>query len=320
MVTSDFADDPNPWFFHNPNLVDNATATGYWEPDGVLAARFDKMRTDITSLNHLNKSQCIEQYIGSASGAKDVIVVAANVTMSNATVAPSMIDNNPNKTSLLDVYRTEAFNSWPLVNSWICMEWWTAVDIPSIACTEDFIRHHIENWTWVSFNYTDGWVQAETYEIAYCLSDGNESAVMDEKCALRFSPPILIVVCILNLLKCLAIGYTISLNRHPGQSELGKKEPPDKTKYSGILREWCKKVQYPRNGHYTAESLVTIGDMVQSCLEHNDVNTEDIGVVQACDFRRGWPKQHDGRPLRKPREVRWLQTLSVWTWASTYLW
>ena len=119
----------------------------------------------------------------------------------------------------------------------------------------------------------------------YCLSAGVES--LDGFCALRYSAKILLMVCILNLGKCVAIYYTAYLHYR------SDKTPREKA------------------------SLVTIGDAAASFLAEKDPTTEHLPFASREDFsREEWPSKHSpwSHPGPSLYSIRWFKAASYTRW------
>ena len=113
-----------------------------------------------------------------------------------------------------------------------------------------FLRKRtVTEHTWLS----DGTVDKPLGgKVDHCLSAGVES--LDSLCALRYSPLVLLMVCILNMAKCAAVYYTAYL--------------------------------HPRSGTNPREeaSLVTIGDAAASFLPEKDSTTEHLPFASREEF------------------------------------
>lgn len=184
MVTQDFISDEQPWTYAMPPLE--------W------------LRSNLSDADRLNRSDCIDRYIAKAAGSKDVIIVIQNLTMADLQSysldpASSLISNYTN---------TRQPTDWNKAYAWMCSAWGSLGRASNTWCTWEFLSPHATNWTLTTYDYYDRqntrflWAKVD-----FCISGGPPQS-MNEKCALRFSPAIMVTVCILNYL--VTIGDAIA--------------------------------------------------------------------------------------------------------------
>ena len=264
VVTSDYLADAGTWPTQNNQTL--------------------QMLRNPEFLSRLNRSQCIKNYTSPFSGQKDVLVVAANVTMQDKA---SLAGRNTSSSLLYDFTNISGETSWIWRSSWLCSAFAPPMKRPKSWCTADFLFSKQADWTlktYYSFGSEPGdkslWVKVD-----YCLSAGFES--LDGFCTLRYSVELLLMVCILNLGKCTAIYYTAYLyyrsDRNPRQKA----------------------------------SLVTIGDAAASFLVEKDPTTEHLPFATWAEFTgKRWPPNrkpwsHPGPPLDG---IRWFKAASYTRW------
>ena len=266
-VTSDYLADTGPWPTHNNQTL--------------------HMLQNTTSLSHLNRTQCIERYTNFAPGQMDVLVVAANVTMKDHA---SLADGNTSSSLLFEDNSFNGRANWIWAQSWLCSAFAQPGLPPVTWCTTEYLVSKEAEWTiteptWLSNGNIDKslWVKVD-----HCLSAGVES--LDSFCALRYSPLVLLMVCVLNVAKCAAIYYTAYLHHRSATN------PREKA------------------------SLVTIGDATASFLAEKDFTTEHLPFASREEFAgKVWPKKrsaqsHPGAPLYS---IRWLKAASRIRWLVT---
>ncbi|KAH7137920.1 hypothetical protein B0J11DRAFT_500177 [Dendryphion nanum] len=325
MVTNDFANDTKPWIF---------SETYPWFQN------LNAMRANISRLERLNGTECMERYVDAIYGMKDLIVVAANITMHDGFAKPP----NVNDSSLVDL-RVSLFKSeWPLANAWVCSAFWNPPHwLPDKVCNKDFMKTHAREWTYrqLIFRETNrgqehpaDYAHSNYFKIDYCLSDGDESSELSKKCALRFSPIILTLVCVINLVKCICIGYVALMNfdtelvqakvKHDGEKRDNRSDRHSRSSRlkMSLLNSW-NKLKQPADIPYQAISNVTLGDIICSFLIHENPHTIASYQTQQSLLDHIHPLHKRSiigttRDLVVPKEKLWFHTVKRRRWLWTY--
>ena len=267
FITSDYYVDTGPWPTQNNQTI--------------------HMLQNTASLSHLNQTQCIERYISSTPGQKDVLVVASNVTMQDHA---SLLDVNTNSSLLYELADVNNGPSWIWAQSWLCSAFAQPGARSASWCTANFLLAKKVDWTVTAYTWLgNGSVDNSLWiEVDYCLSAGVES--LDSFCALRYSPGILLMVCILNLGKCAAIYYTAYLH-------------------------------YRSNTSLTENAaLVTVGDAAASFLAEKDLTTSHLSFASREEFSgKRWPTQRSPWSHSGPSRyaIRWFRAASYTRWLVT---
>ena len=267
FVTSDYLADAGPWPTQNNQTLN--------------------MLGNTESLSRLNRTQCIERYISSSPGQKDVLVVAANVSMQDKA---SLTGGNVDSSLLYEMANINNGPSWIWAQSWLCSAFAQPGARPKAWCTAEFLLSKELEWTVTGYLWhSNGIVDKSLWaKVDYCLSAGVES--LDGFCALRYSAEILLMVCILNLGKCAAIYYTAYLHYRSDRN------PKEKA------------------------SLVTVGDAAASFLADEDATTEDLPFASREEFiEKLWPSKrppwsHTGPSLDS---IGWFKAASYTRWLFT---
>jgi hypothetical protein len=163
-------------------------------------------------------------------------------------VVVTLSDNNiltyNDNSSLISTFGLGYDADWATEQTWMCVAY------PHLRVNLDLCNS--ENMlplatTWIVS------VSGKNLRVGYCLSAG--VADLKNSCGLHFSMPIMIIVCCMNLLKCLGVLYTLLLFWH-GES-----------------------------------SLVTLGDAISSFMVTRDHTTEAMCLATASDLQnKNWPK------------------------------
>ena len=221
----------------------------------------DRIRSSTIGFERLDNTRCIERYINSLNYGKDVVVVTNKTSSAN--------DGN----AFLGSYDLD---SWPYEGLWICASPDIGSRLGDRGCTSDFINPFMNNWTVVYKNepYYNSSDIRESVPVLYCLSAGVHSK--DEGCGVHFSVPIMIFVCILNLIKCLSVCWTAHYN-------------------------------------WTAQPFSTTGDAEAFYLQNPDIYTKGISSASRHDFPRGGPWSSEPK-IWKPQRLRWYQAASRRRW------
>ena len=267
IVTSDYLKDVGPWPTQNNQTL--------------------QMLRNTSSLSHLNKTQCIERYTSSIPGQKDVMVIAANVTMQDQA---SLAAGNTSSSLLWENANINNGPSWIWGESWLCSAFAQPGARPVSWCTADFLLPQQEDWTISNKTYVGSDLEHKflSVKVDHCLSAGVES--LQSFCALRYSPWVLLMVCALNLGKCTVIYYTAYL--HYRSDKNTKERAP----------------------------LVTVGDAAASFLSDPDTTTKNLPFASREEFTgKKWPPErspwtHSGPPLHS---IFWFRAASLKRWLTT---
>lgn len=268
VVTADFLSDERPWDHALPQL--------------------QSLRNDATNLGRLNNTECINRYIDRTAGLTDLLLVASNVTMQDhLSFAPD------NSSSLLTYLTSPSGTAWVFTSAWMCTAL-TQPNEPSKFCTKDLLLPQADHWAYFEQKWQgDGSTEAFTAKIDYCIPAGDLQS-MDDKCALRVSPLILTLVCVLNFFKCLCIFYTSYLHRQ------GRKK-------NALRRGRAPLKKVP---------LVTIGDAINSFLQCPEEATTDLQFATRRDFEKRWPEPQEYMP-KQPEIKRWFYAATIRRWIVT---
>ncbi|KAK6200865.1 hypothetical protein LQW54_009449 [Pestalotiopsis sp. IQ-011] len=208
-------------------------------------------------------------------------------------------------TSLLDIFVTLSYASWPLFNIWICDDRLELQHTTS-TCTWKIAQPHVDYWNWISTPVASGnAINQYHYVIDYCLSLGDDSSEMDEKCALRFYPDIL-------------LGNTLG-NSMSGTPPITKE--PRLRCLEGLwsmAHRLLSKIRAPEEIIYTKASMVTLGDYISSSLEHPDHHTAGLDLSTEKDFDRPW-QTNPRTEFVPPKKFTFIDVLSRRKWVTTYV-
>jgi hypothetical protein len=130
---------------------------------------------------------------------------------------------------------------WSALDLWLCSPYLKTACLTSLK--ESFL---LEQRPW-----RVAWV-GNSIPVDYCLSDG--VIELDDKCGLHFSVWIMVVVCLMNLVKCLCICYTFLL--------------------------------FSKQATSLDTSLVTIGDAIASFLGKRDSSTLEMCLASVDEFKQ----------------------------------
>lgn len=293
MVTQDFISDEQPWTYAMPPLE--------W------------LRSNLSDADRLNRSDCIDRYIAKAAGSKDVIIVIQNLTMADLQSysldpASSLISNYTN---------TRQPTDWNKAYAWMCSAWGSLGRASNTWCTWEFLSPHATNWTLTTYDYYDRqntrflWAKVD-----FCISGGPPQS-MNEKCALRFSPAIMVTVCILNFIKFICICYTAWLH-YVGKKPQEFNDTASHPRNKGISF-WTQKLSWWKTSTTPLQNtyLVTIGDAIASFLENEDKTTADLWLPARKDFEKSWPDADANEFHQMSRPVRWFHGATPRRWKVT---
>lgn len=135
----------------------------------------------------------------------NILIVVINVTMRDRA---SLMNGNNNSSLLYEYDNFDDDINWIWAQSWLCSIYAQSENQSMSWCTVDYLIKEM-NWivTWYS------WISNEVVDkslwvmVNHCVSVGVE--LLDNHCALWYNALILLTICILNIIKCVAIYYTI---------------------------------------------------------------------------------------------------------------
>lgn len=187
IVTSDYLNDPTPWNYS--------------------MAGFDELRLNATELTPISRADCIERYTNSDNGLSDVLLIARNVSQNDQ--MSFAIDNSSSLLSNFSAFEA-ALNGggskgvrWAQANSWVCSAWtrlgYYALPPDServTICSASAMEAYVDSWTFTRWEEAPGapsgvqlWAGVD-----YCIP-ASELYPLENKCALRVSYALLIIVC-----------------------------------------------------------------------------------------------------------------------------
>ncbi|KAL3478462.1 hypothetical protein BJX99DRAFT_256359 [Aspergillus californicus] len=204
-------------------------------------------------------------------------------------VVTKLLDNSltsNDSTSFVKSFRIWDTSNWDRLQNWM----YDSPDYPHRPYSEDKLLPYAANWT---VN-----VEGQAIPVDYCL--GQPVQDLSNRCGLHFNTTIMIIVCVMNFVKVLGVAYTWiqSLRAH-------------------------RREQRAYNA-YEQEALVTIGDSMQSFLNHSDKHTRQMCLVSQSDFPRGgwhndpvgsraWPGPQSIRKFKLASRRAWFTTISACT-------
>ena len=239
IVTNDFLSNNNSW---------NATDLS-----------IKKLQLKAPGFQRLDSAECIERYIDPLGTGLDVVVV---------TNTPTNEETKHDNTSLIASFNSPGSGiHWSTAQSWICAAY---PEVRTSFCSMQFMNQFSNNWT---VGDKKGTYNAS---VDYCLSAGAQ--LPNERCGLLFSPIVMGLVCILNLIKCICIWYT-------AYRDLGS-------------------------------ALVTIGDAISYFLRNPDSSTKGLCLSSKADFGyQQWGRKHG--IWNPPKRIFWYQAASLRRWMTT---
>lgn len=203
--------DTNPWDYSEPNL--------------------GRLRENARNAERLSKKVCIERYAGQKAGLMDLLVVSANISTHDG-----LSFSLNNHSSLLSNFTTGGGADWAIAGSWMCSARARPGELSRAFCTADSLN--AATWTLfgVHFRGLDDVDKLFWSQVDYCVT-GGDVRPMDDKCALRLSSAILLIVCTLNFCKRACISYTAWLHRQHQKATNGGKYTHSNPK---TVRPVCK--------------------------------------------------------------------------------
>jgi hypothetical protein len=204
---------------------------------------------------------------------------------------------NPSSSLLTNFTRVEGQGTdWGLNSDWMCSARALPGQRSSFTCTEQFLMPY--NGTWM-LDHNSG------FKVAYCLVLNN-SRIMDDACALRFSPAILVMVTVLNLFKCFCIACTLYFHWHDRYTISTQRSSAADERHGGNLAQKQNLLH-----------LVTLGDAIASFLDEEDECTKDMDLSTLETYKRGWPSTRHSDLRGRPGYVYWFHAASKLRWFTT---
>jgi hypothetical protein len=244
-----------------------------------------------------------------------VLLVSANVTMEDQL----SFDRSNKRSSLLfnDSTISEAIY-WRMNSDWMCNKW----NVPNrVSCTPKTMRSPYEDtWTLVRFqmdyNLRDDPTDDVWTKVDHCLLR-DDLRNMDDKCMLRISKVLLVIVTALNMVKCICIALTIRLHNQISIDTLYSGHSNNKTQE--FITRVMAVIHKPKRSSEDGKLLylVTLGDAMASFLRNGDKETQACGLASKQDFvkmKKRWPLRVRSSS-RGP--VRWFRAASMTRWGVT---
>ena len=203
----------------------------------------------------------MQRYVNSLNYGKDVVVVT----------------NKSSKAKENKAFLGSFFEySWPNQGLWTCASPEIGSGQVTGGCTSEYLKRFSNEWTVVYKG--PPWYEPndnrEPVAALYCLSAG--AYTKDGGCGLHFGVPILVSVCVLNLIKCVCISWIA----------------------------YCDGFN---------ESLQTTGDAIALYLREPDSHTDGMPLATRDDFPQGRPWTPRPRERRR-QSLRWYQAASWRRW------
>lgn len=187
-------------------------------------------------------------------------------------VVTDILSSDNNGSALLGNHTPELY---PWQGQWVCASPHIASQLHEGGCTEHFLKPFLTNWTVAYEGGAPGHVNNSLVAPAlYCLSEGVNPA--NDKCGLQFNHKIMLVVCVLNAIKCLSICWTAHFDRN-------------------------------------ARAFSTIGDAIASFLESPDRTTKAMSLKSKQEYTHDFPWNSQPKTW-EPRRVRWYRAAGRRRW------
>ncbi len=200
-------------------------------------------------------------------------------------VARNVTSQQFNGSSLLDGW-VSSWRGWPLSVNWIC----------DAYQSEDPMKWRLCDWRWAE-EFSEHWrlrysPSEFTAEIDHCLV--GDEADNTERCGLHYSAHIWGISCGCTLVECLLVLSVWLRDRRDVKTHRDKKK---------------------------SRTMVTIGDAIQSFLEHPDSTytakrQDQTGTTTASGMN---PVEVKKVPWQMVERVCWLRAVSGRTWVVSYI-
>ncbi|KAI1748931.1 hypothetical protein F4782DRAFT_550300 [Xylaria castorea] len=258
LVTRDFQLDTQSW---NATFISDAqfSITQGANHTGARDSDFLQEMARESQLERLDKSACIKRYLEPDVRHKSVIIVAANVSMSDKL---SWVPSNIESSLLYRFKSIPTAERWVWEVNWLCSAFWASSfpGNPEVHhwCDEKFLLPRAEDWT-MQFIEVDKDQQVHKRlfaKVDYCLSAGAERDA--DGCAIRASSVLLLAVTGVNgfVLTCMYLSWNIHRAR-------------------------AKKIA---DDQWEEEQLLTLDEAVSSFLQHEDRYTATATFLEFSDY------------------------------------
>ncbi|KAH7025135.1 uncharacterized protein B0I36DRAFT_295925 [Microdochium trichocladiopsis] len=215
----------------------------------------------------------------------DKFIDPLTVSASVIVVAQNMTSAQFNGTSLLDGW-VSGWESWTGSTSWICSAYMSPEPDKYRICNDDWTSEFKHDW---QLNWHSKW----WIKVDHCLVDVDESNTQD-KCGFHYSMHIWAMVCACSALEA-AVIFVVWLKNHRMRATGPKKQ---------------------------RRTLVTIGDAIQSFLEHPDFGDDSDHELSASRTTRTRKSAEIVTVKRMPWHVtprlNWFAAISKRAWLLSY--
>lgn len=227
----------------------------------------------------------------------------------------SFDQNNKRSSLLFNGSTIRGAMYWRMNSDWMCNKW----NVPNrVSCTRKTMRPPYEDtWTLAKFQFddiilTDDPTDDVWSKVDHCLPR-DDPRNMDDKCMLRISKVILIIVTALNTVKCICIALTIRLHN---QICIDPRYSAYSNEKQGLITRAMAVIRKPKRSSKDDKLLylVTLGDAMASFLRDDDKETQTCGLASKKDFAKEWPL-HIRSSSRG--SVRWYRVASLRRWVVT---
>ncbi|KAI0443597.1 hypothetical protein F4803DRAFT_550045 [Xylaria telfairii] len=275
LVTRDFQFDPRPWdatFISDSQywITRGANHTGARDSDSL-----QQMARE-SRLELLDKPACIKRYLETNIRHKSVLVVAANVSMSDRL---SWIPSNVDSSLLYRFKSIPTAPSWVWETIWLCSAFWaptfpsgpkehritTVIEFPETRslvegwwCSKEYLLSIADTWTmqFIEIDKDQQIRKTLSAKVDYCLSAGVEQDL--DGCAIRYSSVLLLAVTGVNGYVLICIYFTWKSHR--------------------------VRVKEVAQGRWEEQQLTTLDEAVSSFLQHEDRYTATATIVEISDY------------------------------------
>ncbi|KAI0416307.1 hypothetical protein F5X98DRAFT_388078 [Xylaria grammica] len=283
LVTRDFQSDSKPW---DATWISDAV---YWITQGAnrTSARDSGLLQQMareSKLERLNKTACMKRYLNTDVRHKNVLVVAANISMSDGL---SWVPDNINSSLLYRFPSIPTGPSWVWEPNWLCsVSWATAWHDSGHWCDEEYLLPRQEDWTMEALEVdNDDQIHRRMFaKVDYCLSAGAEKNA--DGCAIRYSTVLLLVVTGLNGCVLACMYFTWNIHRARMKEIAG--------------------------GQWEEEQLTTLDEAVSNFLQHEDQYTTTATFLEFADCNSSKDFRSSAAMTESPLAAHRLQSKLRW--------